>query len=449
MSTAERSCASSIRIISTCASGTARARPRRSRVVGGHRPCSTKKKSTGLPSTRRAAIGIQFRRQSVADGEVRTMFRARRSRKVGSLFGVVALVAALALGEVGPRATSIRSYSLTGISCWSPRGCMAVGSYDSGAGTTLGPLAYKTLDGGSAWRLVGLDGKVGGGLYKISCPGAQECVAIGRAPGRFGRPVVAITRNLGSSWTVSPLPFPDPSTFSATSIDCPSLAVCYIGSSRGGKPGAAEYVERTVDGGRTWINEKLPVGPIDRDAVEYQTFSVSAIHCFNPGRCVATDGTSWLRTVNGGVAWTLERAPTKDDTIWTLSCPSLLVCEATASVGINHVTGLAMRTNNSGVRWFAQRSSLMDYPVVGACYAVQDCEIAGFNLNGESYSPYFAQWTVNGGRTWAKETLPPTNGVEDMACPAVRECLMTAVGPSIMITRNGASWTAEALPTPN
>lgn len=208
---------------------------------------------------------------------------------------------------------------LVAMSCGSARHCVALARQ---GGSTL---AIVSTDGGKRWQPVKLS-RAMAGASSISCPTAARCVAAGETAA--GWTVTAVSGDGGRLWR----PGPVQKVMAPFALDCPTARRCYgagedtfVTSADGGakwrrlqapveyaygldcaaaadcivvgynhaagQPG--EVVERTTDGGASWLGLTLP-GKAALDSVS----------CASPRDCVATevDGGIW-RTTDGGASW--------------------------------------------------------------------------------------------------------------------------------------------------
>lgn len=145
-----------------------------------------------------------------------------------------------------PNRTGRSNSTLGGVSCPSPRNCVAVGSdgYD-----------YATLVerwDGHVWSIMTSPNPTGGTntrLSAVSCPNPTDCVAIGGYATHFAHGLVE--RWDGHRWSIMPNPDPGTTDSYLNGISCPSTTNCFaIGwfyATSGGTPSLIEHSD-----GHTW-----------------------------------------------------------------------------------------------------------------------------------------------------------------------------------------------------
>ncbi|MGO9792883.1 MAG: hypothetical protein ACLP8S_26205 [Solirubrobacteraceae bacterium] len=100
--------------------------------------------------------------------------------------------------EPVPVPAGAESSVLSGVSCTTPRACMAVGDYVDSTGTQT-PLSE--VWNGNAWAQQAVAGPIPGTFSRVSCSAAAACTAIGGG---------WVERWNGSSWSVQTLEIPAP-----------------------------------------------------------------------------------------------------------------------------------------------------------------------------------------------------------------------------------------------
>jgi hypothetical protein len=185
---------------------------------------------------------------------------------------------------------------LYGVSCPRAQDCMAVGTYTNHAGTVVLGKALKW--NGRTWRnTIPPSLAQNAGLAMISCPGASSCLAVGQN---------AIAWD-GNSWRQ----MATPAALSVRGLSCPRPHSCMLAGGQGYGPGPASA---QAWAGRTWQRLK-PAQPGKSGRV---LFSVS---CWRRPACMAVGGYSTMPTSPSGDALTL--AERWNGTTWRVrSTPS-------------------------------------------------------------------------------------------------------------------------------
>jgi hypothetical protein len=214
------------------------------------------------------------------------------------------------------------SFVPTGISCPSATTCWLVGHSVSDAGAVLA----LTRDGGSSWRLVSsrLGAAAADNLDAISCPSLRRCVAVG-AGASGGGAVVLSTSNGGVSWTASSSP--------ALVEMAPLASVsCARGTSfcvaAGALVSGTPVLAISRDAGTSWIGDVVPAD--DR--------ALSGVSCASRAVCWAAGAgqLTLIGTADGGSIWQPQffAAPTDVTGPGQIACPLIQVCVATTSSGV-------------------------------------------------------------------------------------------------------------------
>jgi hypothetical protein len=157
---------------------------------------------------------------------------------------------------------STSNYPLDEIACPDTEHCMAVGDSD-------GDAAISTEDGGSTWTNVDLP-STGGGIGSIWCTSDLDCFVTGNSVNN-GAAFVDVTTNGGMTWTMESVPI-DPNLtgssvdYDLSGITCPTAEECVaVGNAWvwGGEPypvitASWDIVATSTDGGSTWQEQTLP-----------------------------------------------------------------------------------------------------------------------------------------------------------------------------------------------
>ena len=116
---------------------------------------------------------------------------------------------------------------LNAVSCSSANSCIAVGLV--GAGTSAeAPLVEQWARG--KWSVLETPNPGGAGLYSVACPVATDCWAVGDSHSFSSRPPSLIEHWNGSNWLVVPSPSPETQSL-LYAVACHSNAVCFASGS--------------------------------------------------------------------------------------------------------------------------------------------------------------------------------------------------------------------------
>lgn len=184
--------------------------------------------------------------------------------------------------RVQPSPSPSGSDVLWGVSCGSPRTCVAVGQA-SRDGVEL-PLALSWRAG--AWRVQTVPlpaGATQGTLYGASCPNADHCTAVGSFTDASGNLDTLAERLVAGQWQLQPTPNPSGSGDSGLrAVSCPALDVCVaVGDD---VPGAGTGNQALIErwDGQAW---QLQVAASPPGATRSELLAVS---CAASDACQAT-----------------------------------------------------------------------------------------------------------------------------------------------------------------
>jgi hypothetical protein len=220
-----------------------------------------------------AAVSCPSRHDCRAAGVLTT--RAGTSRVVGEAWEGTRWSV-----EVTPSPAGAATSALEGVSCGTPRSCVAVGNFTDGSGTGV-PLA-ESWDGRS-WVIEPVQvpaGAVASALYGVSCTAADACVAVGAYT--TGSDVESTLAELwnGSTWVIqaSPNP-PDAATAALAGVSCSTAVDCTaVGAFTDGSGVQVTMAERLNGAG--WSIESTPNPPATSSALY-------AVSCPSPRSCRA------------------------------------------------------------------------------------------------------------------------------------------------------------------
>jgi len=299
-----------------------------------------------------------------------------------------------------PSRTTKRTGSLSGVSCWSVRGCLAVGYFFP---SCCQMKAFAEEWTGSRWKLqrdIGPHVSPGYQLSGVSCPAARYCIAVGD------------------------------------------------GSNDNGPGNTVGLVEQWD--GRRWIRDPSPNPKTTRGSG--QAVSLTNVACADPGDCVAigsySNGAGWSRPLAEIYAdgkW-LIRSPTDPKRSATsqldsIACPTSTECVAVGGSFAGFVPGAGMPAKKAeplaelwnGRDWTVQRlpspaGSVSSLNSV-SCGSPTSCTALG-EISGTPVALLIEHWN---GHRWKRQAIPSPlqltdPGFVDISCATSRTC--TAVGES-------------------
>ena len=352
--------------------------------------------------------------------------------------------AALASGWTVQRVPRSPGGTLVGVSCISPRACMAVGSY---AGHTRRVLTERW--NGSRWLVVRARlpaGAIQGGFNDVSCTSARACTAVGDYDLNARQTNVLVERWNGSRWSIQPASNRAGAPVSLlSSVSCAAARACTAVGEYGSPGNTPPFVLAEHWNGSSWSIQTTPGGR----ALEGFLAGVS---CTARSACTAVGGGAGghprVERWNGDV-WKIQRTPTvpKADQAFfsAVSCTSARACTAVGTDG----TGPALfplAQGWNGRRWSSQGARIAgdDFTSV-SCTSARACTAVGDASGGAQ--TLTAGWD---GSRWSVQPSPQATGgrtnhtLFDVSC-ARSSCVAvgginrssdgTAVGP--LIERRG------------
>jgi hypothetical protein len=215
--------------------------------------------------------------------------------------------------------------SLNAVSCWSPSGCIAVG-------TTNGTLAESW--NGSRWSILPTPTPAGSAdveQYGVSCPSPTTCFAVG---GYLAQPVpytvvgrVLVESWNGSRWSIQPAPSPARNPLYLAGVACASTASCIaVGWGSNDTTGHALA--------ESWNGSHWKIQPLPHSAGETPA-NLSGVACPSRTACTAvgfsTDSHMLVEAWNGK-RWTTPTAPHPDGYLSGVACPAPTACTAVGSL---------------------------------------------------------------------------------------------------------------------
>jgi hypothetical protein len=214
---------------------------------------------------------------------------------------------------------------LNGVSCTSAHACMAVGVHVAkGIGV---PLAERW--NGTVWKMVPIAGPPGASsttLLAVSCSAASRCTAVGdSAVGSSSASVLAYRWN-GASWHRQATS----GTGQLNGVSCPTSSECVaVGTS--GTPGASTALAMKWDGS-SWqtLTAIIPTG--STQSLLYAVSCAAGGSCTAVGQYLAPTAVPTLAEQWNGTTWQIQPTPNPasatDSYLASVSCLSASACRA-------------------------------------------------------------------------------------------------------------------------
>jgi hypothetical protein len=332
--------------------------------------------------------------------------------------------------------------ALSGVSCPSPRLCVAVGHFADSSGRGM-PLAERW--NGTRWSIQPTPAPAAARaslLFDVSCTTRNACVAVGSTTDSAGATIPLAERWNGSRWSAQRLPtLPGgPGHVSYLGgVSCPSRRYCAaVGySGNGAGTSGVTLVERW--NGTSWSRQRLTL-PADATA----SF-LNAVSCVSAKSCTAvgfsnthaglgaTLGERW-----NGTSWSIQRTPTPAAAVAVqlvgVSCTATGPCVAAGYFAIDTGIEVMLAERGSGAQWSIQRPL---YPrgatgvqfADASCASAGSCTAVGFFGDANGLDETLAE-RYNGAHWIIQDTPNPAgmtnNSLAGVSCTSATTC--TAVG---------------------
>jgi hypothetical protein len=241
---------------------------------------------------------------------------------------------------------------LGSVSCPSVRACTAVGSSAASLSSFTQPLAERW--DGNTWRIQPTPAPKGTSdtLYGVSCPSPRVCIAVGSAFHSAGRRNTALTEVWnGKRWRARSVPaINGPSSLYA--VSCTSASACVAVGHTLGAPQRA-IVERWD--GRTWRLQAVP--QLAKDTTLVGVSCPRARFCIAAGWNTATASARPLALSWDGSSWQVQAVPLPPQApaglFDAVSCSSATACTATGT-DFSHPGGPTLAERWNGKSWRVQ-----------------------------------------------------------------------------------------------
>ncbi len=338
---------------------------------------------------------------------------------------------------------------LNDVSCASSTSCVAVGSYESGAGARQ--VLIEELASG-AWTAASgqSPSATSNDLDAVSCASSASCVAVGfYATAKTDQALVE--RLSGGALSVSPTPDQGTGYNQLNGVSCPSASSCVAVGFYSAAGGPRVLIDSLANG--SWTATASP-------ALTATSSYLEGVSCPSSGSCVAVgyyyNGTArraLVESLSDGV-WTVDRSPdvgTGDNLLDTVSCWSPTSCVAAGyyAAGRGHL-GLVETLGPDGwaVTPVPNPSTSGDYPSGISCTQAGSCALVGTYASGPAGAVDQTLVEIVGVGAWtvAQSPSPDTGGdyLGSVSCVALASCV--AVGHFSDGATQGAL--VESGPTP-
>jgi hypothetical protein len=270
-----------------------------------------------------------------------------------------------------------QDFMFSGVSCYPVAHCLAVASYRTVEGSSLGFGLTGEYWTGTQWQQEPISVPSGdqAELNAVSCPAAATCVAVGGlgklSGSGYSKGLVEAWN--GTSWTVEPTPRLGHVGVVLNGVSCVSPDSCVAV----GVYYQNADTERSVV--ESWDGTSWTVQPTSRPAGEAGSDLVG-VSCSSSAACTAVGHYS---TASGksrqlilrwnGTAWSTEHVPAGNNAFNAVSCATDTSCTAVGASFDSSGNPSALVIQWNGTRWTTQPTPA----VQGALNAVS-CQASGF-----------------------------------------------------------------------
>ncbi len=223
---------------------------------------------------------------------------------------------------------------LTGVSCPTSTGCVAIGAYSPPSSGERN-FGFSEVWSGGSWTtrpIVQPTGAISSALGGISCMIATECITVGASTASSGATTAMAEKWNGVSWTMMTIPQPSGTQAALNDVSCKSASMCVAVGTFTNASGVQTPFAETWNGS-AWTLRSVPI-PAGFAGVSLVDVSCpEAGFCFAVGRSHPASGAnvSLTETWNGSV-WSIKPSPNPSGSqgteIMSVSCFSSARCTA-------------------------------------------------------------------------------------------------------------------------
>lgn len=349
--------------------------------------------------------------------------------------------------------------TLGDVSCGSPHSCTTVGELVIG-GFSAEPVTLAEHWDGRRWSTeptIDVTGAAAVQLHGVSCASPSACTAVGADTGGNGSspPEPLAERWDGSAWTLqSPAAPARPVSGLLEGVSCPAVSLCIaVGHDDADASALTEHWD-----GTTWTMVPNPAPP----AAQLMSVSCTAPDaCTAVGNAIGVNPAAALIERWDGSSWTVQPAPApsagRDDLV-SVSCPTVSRCVAAGDADTDGV----INTPGFGPLVEVWDGSSWTRTVLGpgtagfltgvSCAAADACTAVGY-LSGPPQTTLAFTWD---GTSWTRQPTPDAVSNDQLAavsCVTAVRCMSVGAGGQTPLTIqpfaepwDGASWTAQTVP---
>jgi hypothetical protein len=322
---------------------------------------------------------------------------------------------------------------LDGVSCVNVHNCTAVGWDDTPSG---GPALAEHWDG-TTWAIQPVPAPSGSTqtvLSGVSCASVTGCMAVGNYQTATGQEALAESWN-GTSWAIQPVPIPAGATGSSLrGVSCIAPDLCTAVGDYGTASGGFPFAEKW--NGTSWAIQHMPS---PAGATSSVLFGVScagnactAVGLYNNGSADLTLAEAW-----NGTKWAIQPAPSPSGSTRSqlsgVSCTSANACVAAGTTLTSSGYRMLAETWN-GTKWAIHNPSQVggasaSYLYGVSCTTTDACTAVGEYAVGSGFTTLAEYWNGSG---WAIQPTPLAttrastgNFLQAISCVGASTCTAT------------------------
>lgn len=360
--------------------------------------------------------------------------------------------------------------SLYDVACPTSRLCLAVG-YRTDAGGSQVPLAERWDGSGWATQVTpSPSGSTSSFLSAVSCSAPKGCTAVGSYESAANASESLVERWNGRRWTLQSVREPSNSLGSSLSgVACVTGRACIAVGGYETASGHDFTLAERWDG-RVWAEQHTP-SPSGSGFARLDSVACSgkrADACTAVGEYDLSSGSDRALAERwNGKSWRLQSAPdppgAKAVQLFSVACPAVRTCRAVGYYVTPAGLTLMLAEGWNGRRWALERTvqpprtQAVDVEKI-FCLDVAHCTAVGFDKNDEGTPVTVVE--VWAGSRWEPRPSPnPTgsvgSGLFGVSCRDVRTCLavgaasFSGIGVTLAERWNGRRWALQHVPSPS
>jgi RHS repeat-associated protein len=254
-----------------------------------------------------------------------------------------------------PQLLLTQNNTLYGVSCGSPRSCIAVGTYKDSSGNSFNVMQWD----GTAWSTVGSPSASSTSLNGVECQHVTYCVAVGQQSGQ------AVIEKSSAGWVISSSP---PTSGFLDAVTCVSDSFCIAA----GANGASQTLIENWNG-TSWTVASSP---------SKGTYShLNGLSCTSTSNCFAVGAYSYGSCCNAtlieswnGSMWSIVASPnvTSDTSLSGVSCVTPTFCVSAGSYIYAKVPGYSDYLSDAVIAVWNGSIWSLQFPLSGGPITVKE-----------------------------------------------------------------------------